>query len=135
MSVYHDALVHLGHSIGHTLGAQFHIPHGIACSAALPEVIEYAARTECEKVRMVCEAMGKEVDENASWKEVGETARLAIRTLAKSVGMPNLEELSVPREEIPRIAGLVTGDTGFAIIPYRITAAKIGEILNAAYSA
>ena len=26
-----NALVHVGHSIGHTLGAQFDIPHGIAC--------------------------------------------------------------------------------------------------------
>ena len=56
-----NALVHLGHSIGHTIGARFHVPHGQACAFCLPEVIEYTARTEKEKVIMICEAMGVNV--------------------------------------------------------------------------
>ena len=51
-----NALVHLGHSIGHSIGAVFHVPHGLACAFCLPEVIEYTARTESHKVRMICEA-------------------------------------------------------------------------------
>ena len=53
-----NALVHLGHSIGHTIGARFHVPHGLACAFCLPEVIEYTAWTEKEKVEMICEEMG-----------------------------------------------------------------------------
>ena len=72
-----NALVHVGHSIGHTLGAQFDIPHGIACGIALPEVIEYTSKTEYKKVAMICECLGVEVVEDATPEEIGATAREA----------------------------------------------------------
>ena len=79
-----NGFVHLGHSIGHTLGAHFHIPHGIACAVTLPEVIEYAAKTEYKKVRMICECLGAEVVRDATPEEIGATARKAIRSLMKA---------------------------------------------------
>lgn len=130
-----NALVHLGHSIGHTLGAQFHIPHGIACAVTLPEVIEYAAKTESNKVRMICECLGAEVAEDATPEEIGATARRAVRSLLKSVEIPNIKELGIPLEAAVKVAPLVVADTGFAIVPYRITAAKVAEMIKSAYDA
>jgi alcohol dehydrogenase len=130
-----NALVHLGHSIGHTLGANFHIPHGIACALTLPEVIEYTSRTEYKKVRMICECLGAEVDEDASPSEVGAAARIALRSLIKSIGIPNIKELGIPLEALLKVAPLVTADTGFALVPYRITAAKVADMLKLAYDA
>jgi alcohol dehydrogenase class IV len=34
----------IAHSIGHSIGALFHIPHGPACGIALPYTIEYSAK-------------------------------------------------------------------------------------------
>ena len=130
-----NALVHLGHSIGHTIGARFHVPHGLACAFCLPEVIEYTAWTEKEKVEMICEEMGVTVPEGADWKEVGALARDAIRALIKKVGLPNLEQSNIPLDELVKLAPMVTADTGFAIIPYRITAARVAEMFRSAYSA
>ena len=130
-----NALVHLGHSIGHTIGARFHVPHGLACAFCLPEVIEYTAWTEKEKVEMICEEMGVTVPEGAVWKEVGALARDAIRALIKKVGLPNLEQSNIPLDELVKLAPMVTADTGFAIIPYRITAARVAEMFRSAYSA
>ncbi len=130
-----NALVHLGHSIGHSIGAVFHVPHGLACAFCLPEVIEFTARTESHKVRMICEAMGVNVPEDASWQEVGAIAKEAIRAFIKSVGMPNIEEYGIPLEELLKIAPMVTADSGFALIPYRITAGRIAEMFRSAYSA
>jgi len=130
-----NALVHLGHSIGHTLGAHFHIPHGIACAVALPEVIEYAALTEYKKVRMICECLEVGVPKNSSPEEIGATARKALRALIKSLDIPNIEELGIPLEAALKVAPLVTADTGFAIAPYRITAAKVAEMIKSAYNA
>ncbi|MBE3581893.1 MAG: iron-containing alcohol dehydrogenase [Thermoanaerobacteraceae bacterium] len=130
-----NALVHLGHSIAHTLGASFHLPHGVACGVALPEVIEYAAKTEYKKVRMICECLGAEVEENASPEEIGAVARDALRALIKSVDIPNLQQLGIPLEDVLGVAPMVVADTGFALVPYRITAAKVAEMLRSAYSA
>ena len=130
-----NALVHLGHSIGHTIGARFHVPHGLACAFCLPEVIEYTAWTEKEKVEMICEEMGVTVPEGADWKEVGALARDAIRALIKKAGLPNLEQSNIPLDELVKLAPMVTADTGFAIIPYRITAARVAEMFRSAYSA
>lgn len=130
-----NGLVHLGHSIGHTLGAKFHIPHGIGCAIALPEVIEYTSRTEYKKVRMICECLGAYVKEDASPEEIGAEAKKALRALIKSVGIPNLKELGISLENVLKVAPLVTQDTGFALVPYRITAARVAEMLKSAYDA
>lgn len=34
-----DACCHLGHAVSQCLGAKFHVPHGISCAWALPEVM------------------------------------------------------------------------------------------------
>lgn len=130
-----NALVHLGHCMGHTFGAHFHIPHGIACGVTLPEVIEYSAKTEYKKVRMICDCLGVEVAEDALPEEIGATARRALRSLIKSVGIPNLKELGISLEDAVKLAPLVTADTGFALVPYRITAAKVAEMIKSAYAA
>lgn len=130
-----NALVHIGHSIAHVLGAQFDIPHGMACAIAIPEVIEYAAKTETEKVKMICECFGIEIDENADYEIIGATAKKTLRTFIKSVGIPNLKELGISLEDTLNIAPLVTQDSGFAIAPYRITASKVAEMLKSAYDA
>lgn len=130
-----NALVHLGHAMGHTLGAQFHIPHGIACALVLPEVMEYASKTESKKVQMICECMGVNVADDATPEEIGVTANKTIRAFLKSLEIPTLKELGISSEALIKIAPLVTADTGFALVPYRITTAKVAEILMAAYDA
>lgn len=130
-----NALVHLGHSIGHTLGAHFHIPHGVACAIALPEVIEYTSKTEYKKVRMICECLGAELSDDATSEEIGVAAKKSLRDLIKSVGIPNLKELGIQLEDVMKVAPVITQDTGFAMIPYRITAAKVAEMLKSAYDA
>lgn len=130
-----NALVHVGHAIGHTLGAKFHIPHGIACAIALPEVIEYTSKTEYKKVRMICECLGAEVPEDATPEEIGSTASKALRSLIKSVDIPNLKELGISLEDALKVAPLVTQDAGLALAPYRITGGMVAEMIKLAYDA
>lgn len=130
-----NALVHLGHCIGHTIGAHFHIAHGLACATALPEVIEYTSKTEWKKVAMICECFGEDVPEDASPEEIGSLAKITMRKFFKSVDIPNMKELGLDLDQLVKLAPLVTQDSGFALAPYRITAKKVGEIIQAAYNA
>ena len=84
---------------------------------------------------MICEAMGVPIPQEAPWQEIGRLAKEAIRSLIKQVGLPNLEESGIPLDSLLKIAPLVTADTGFAILPYRIPASRIAEMFQSAYSA
>ncbi len=130
-----NALVHVGHSIGHTLGANFHIPHGIACALVLPEVMEYASKTEYKKVAMVCEALGHEIKENATPEEIGQGAKKVLRNFIKSLDIPNIKELDIKLEDLLKVAPAVTQDSGIALAPYRITTKQVTEMLKSAYNA
>lgn len=130
-----NALVHVGHCIGHALGASFHVPHGIACAATLPEVVEYASVTESRKVKMICECMGVAVPADATAEEIGKLGKDALRTFLKSVGTPNLKELNISLEQAMSVAPKVTKDEGMALAPYRITPAKVAEMIESAYDA
>jgi alcohol dehydrogenase len=130
-----NGLVHLGHSIAHTLGAQFHIPHGVACGVCLPQVIEWTSRTEYKKVRMICEAMGENIPESSGWEEIGKTAKTAIRALTKKVGIPNLKELGIPFDALMKLPPLVLNDSGISLCPYNITGARVAQIFQEAYEA
>lgn len=131
-----NALVHLGHVIGHAIGARFHVAHGDACAVCMPEVIEWTARSEIEKVRDICECMGATVPEDATWQEVGAIAREAIRSFLKEIGLPaNIQELGLSLEEVLTIVPLVNADNGMCVNPYRITKSEVEALLKAAYDA
>lgn len=130
-----NALVHLGHCIGHALGAAFHVPHGVACAATLPEVIEYAAVTESKKVKIICECMGTDVPDDALPEEIGKIGKNTMRKFLKSVDIPNLKALKLSLEDAMSVAPKVTKDEGMALAPYRITPAKVAEMIKSAYDA
>lgn len=130
-----NGLVHVGHAIGHTIGAHYHIAHGQACAATLPEVIEYASKTEWEKVAMICQCFGVEVPEDASPEEIGALARETMRKFFRQVDIPNMKELGFELEEVLGLAPLVSQDSGLALAPYRITTKGIADLMEAAYNA
>ena len=45
-----NAMASMAHSMGHVLGATFHIPHGRAVALCLPYTLEYAARQAPERL-------------------------------------------------------------------------------------
>ena len=49
--------------------------------------------------------------------------------------MPNLKDAGIPLDALLKIAPMVTADSGFALIPYRITAARVAEMFKSAYDA
>lgn len=130
-----NALVHLGHAFGHTIGARFHISHGIACAVALPQIIEFASVTESHKVRMIGECMDVEIAKDATPEEIGNLTSQAILKLKKDINMPTMKDLDFTLEDLLKIAPLVSQDLSFALSPRRMTTSQVAEILQVAYDA
>lgn len=131
---FNDALPHLGHAIAHVLGARFHIPHGIGCAVALPEVVEFAADTLPEKVKVVGRAMGLDLAEELSATEAAKRVSEAIRRLCREVGIPTLKDLKVEESSLEDLVPLILKDDCAAFSPKPLTAEAVLGVLRRAYA-
>lgn len=130
---FNDALVHLGHSIAHSVGAKFHIVHGNVCAVALPEVMIYAAQVVPEKVKIVATAMGLALKEDATPSEIGEETASAIRSYLKRLEIASLKEAGLRREDLLSLAGMVRTDPTYQFVPKDLSEEEVKEILGNIY--
>ena len=83
-----NSMAGLGHSLGHALGALFHIPHGRAVGLFLPYTMEYlmngSEETTVKYAEMARFCLGASGDDKACAKAL----IAAIRKLAKSLAQP-----------------------------------------------
>ncbi len=129
MSFMHTSC-HIGHSIGHNVGLLYHIPHGAACAAALPEVIKFTAKHRPKQVKDMMDAMGVEVPEGA---DLGEVARKAVRDLFESVGVGGLKSIGVPESDLSELADRALADGCMFASPAPMTKDDMMAVLKEAY--
>jgi alcohol dehydrogenase len=55
---FDNAGVHLGHAIGHMLGAKYHISHGVGCVLLLPEILEIILPTRMDQLVKMASCFG-----------------------------------------------------------------------------
>lgn len=130
---FSNAGTQAGHSTAHSLGANFHIPHGIGCALALPEIMKLSAQALPDKVKIIGEAMGLNMDTIDS-DCVGKYVADAIRRLNRQVGIPSLKELGYKKEDI--INGgfdYVVKEPLSMLSPVSITEEVAKKILNDVY--
>lgn len=96
---FNDAMVHLGHAIAHSMGATFHVPHGIACALVIPVIIELVAPVYPDKVKEIGACMGLGVESDDPVK-IGLVVANHLRAFQKELGVPTLEDLNISREGI-----------------------------------
>ncbi len=96
--------VGLVHAMAYPLGGMFGIPHGLANAVLLPFVVEYNIIGNPDKYAQVAEIMGCETA-GLSQREAAFAAVEAIWDLNHDVMIPgSLEDLNIPRKEIPKMA-------------------------------
>ena len=130
---FNDALPHWGHAIAHTLGSQYHIPHGIGCALALPAAVEYVADAVPEKIRQAGLAMGLSLSEDLSPAEIGSAVGEAIRNLNREVGIPSLKEFKVDEASLEQLPGAVLADDCAMFGPKRASAGQVLSMLKKTY--
>lgn len=94
----------LVHSMAHTIGAHFHIPHGEACAVMLPYVVEFNAGIDDSEVQPCCKNYARiarliKVDKGT----VRQSAYMLVRTLMHfntELGIPNtISGLDISKED------------------------------------
>ncbi len=88
------------HALAHALGGQYGIPHGIANTILLPEIMEYNLPERPERFKVIADLMGVPVD-NLDPLEAGKKAIEAVRDLRKKVGLTQtLKDFQVPTDRV-----------------------------------
>jgi alcohol dehydrogenase class IV len=92
-----NALASLAHSMGHTLGAVFHVPHGRAVGVFLPYTIEFSAREAPERFADLSILLGCS---QAEGKEAAWALAKCIRDLCREIGSPtSVAGIGIGRQE------------------------------------
>jgi alcohol dehydrogenase class IV len=108
-----NSMLGIAHSLGHSLGAEFHVPHGRAVGLFLPYTIEYSAEAAARYYKEIVQNMNTESD-NGEVSALG-LAR-AIRQLAQTIDQPvTIKELGISSEDftlsLPKLVSNADMDT------------------------
>ncbi|HME53175.1 MAG TPA: iron-containing alcohol dehydrogenase [Candidatus Lokiarchaeia archaeon] len=131
-----NAQAQLGHSIGHALGAVFHIPHGFAVGLVLPYLMQYLIKHDAYTVKAFS-TLAKSCGV-AEWKDNENTAAQkllkAVQDLQQKVEFPTtLPDLGVTNEEldanIDRFKELVLQSAAITISPVDVTGDLVVKIV------
>lgn len=104
---FNNAFLNQGHGLAHPIGAHWHVPHGVACAIALPFSVADNAEAMPDKVRRVGEAMGIDLPDTCTAKELGSLVADQIIALSDKIGIPTLKELCADPTLIESVAEAV----------------------------
>jgi alcohol dehydrogenase class IV len=91
-----NAMAAIAHSMGHVLGAVFHVPHGRAVGLCLPYTVEFAARTAPERFAELAAALGIS---QAGGKEGARALAKRVRDLSREIGSPTcISEMGITHQ-------------------------------------
>jgi len=124
---------HLGHAISQCMGARFHVPHGISCAWALPEVMAYSAIGKPDKVKMVADYLDISYDKDDSDKVVGQKVADGIREFMRMMDVKSIKDYGISRKDLIDICDIVMEDNCFPFIPTPLTRDEVREILGKVY--
>ena len=85
------------HALAYPIGAEYHLPHGLALTGVFPATMRYISIACLTKYRNLANAMGIEVKGLAPW-EAAEMAVKGMESLTKMVKLPiNLKEIGADK--------------------------------------
>jgi alcohol dehydrogenase class IV len=91
--------VHLGHGMAQAMGAAWDLSHGVACALVLPYMFEHVCEMMEEKSKKLAKALGIELKEDASPKDVKDALVKRTVELSKAIGIPTARELGFTVEK------------------------------------
>lgn len=92
------------HAFAYPIGAEFHIPHGVANSIMLTPVMEFNKLGNLERFAAMAGYLGENTA-GLSTREAANAAVEAMRTLAADLKIPNhLSEFGIKEEDLPQLA-------------------------------
>ena len=115
------------HDTGAVICMDHNIPHGIAVSACLPEIIKFIAPACPEKLRIVAKAFGLEETPDA---EIGEKLSEAVLGLMNEINMPPLSKFIKTKEDLLASVPKIMETQNFFFSSRPVTESDVTDILS-----
>ncbi len=124
----------ISHALGHQIGPMWNVPHGVTSCITLPHVMRFMAEVAADRFGPIAEGFGVRFDARSPRSAALECADRAAKFIGKFEVPTRLRDVSVPREEISRIAGIVLEEVKRAnTVGVDVTLEQLIAILDAAY--
>jgi alcohol dehydrogenase len=137
---FSNSMVGLVHSLGHSVGALCHVPHGVCMSVFLPYVLEYNLETRRESIgELLLPLAGAEVYAKTPASERALAAILHLRgmrdALHQKAGLPRTlsETGKVTRAQLTEIAQLAIDDGTLIMNPREVRYEDALAVLTRAF--
>lgn len=137
---FSNSMVGLVHSLGHSVGAICHVPHGVCMSVLLPYVLEFNLPSSRAAIgELLLPLAGDEVFSKTAKHQRADAAIAHIRTLRDALhakaGLPRTlaETGKVPRDKLPEIAKMAIDDGTLIMNPRDVKLADALTVLERAY--
>ena len=122
------------HSMAHSLGAYYDVPHGLANALLLPYVLKFNGEVCPDLFVNMGNSFGLDMNGLEGMDAVNKVVD-AVRDLAIKVGIPQtLEEISIPYDALPKLAHQAINDVCTGGNPRNVTEEDILNLYKEAYS-
>lgn len=126
---------HVGHSIAHTLGAIYHMPHGAACSYALPHAIEFVAPAVPEQTKRIGMLMGAKFADNETPEQIGVITRDAIIKFRDEVmNIKPISEYNCDLNKLQECAEAIVVEPAAPLTPRSVELKDAQNLLNKVFN-
>jgi alcohol dehydrogenase class IV len=131
-----NTMAGIAHSMGHTLGALFHLPHGRAVGICLPYTIEFAALSAPDRYARLASMLGCPA---ASSLDGARTLAQQIRDLCRTVAVPtSLSEAGIDRKgfeaRLDKLVDDAANDTSIVAAPRVPSYEELERLFRYAYA-
>ncbi|MDE7310184.1 MAG: iron-containing alcohol dehydrogenase [Eubacterium sp.] len=129
--VINNGGTHLAHSIGHIIGAKYHIPHGMACAYALPGVMYHTALVKPEKARETGNILELGLAPDLTPQELGKALSEGFRAFRDDVlGLRSFAERNIDKADLQKLTESVIQERFAQNTPFALTEDVVSGILE-----
>jgi alcohol dehydrogenase class IV len=128
-----NSCAHVGHSIAHVIGANYHLVHGAACAYGFPVMIKHIAPA-CEvKIKKIGKILGAEFNGKESIEEIGNiTAKAYITFRDEVLKLKPIKDYKLDYSNLEEIENAVVNEPFAGLCPVQVTKDKVSIMLKEA---
>lgn len=119
------------HAIGHVIGAEYGLGHGLCMGVFSPYVMKLNVRAVPAKMATIASAVGTDT-RDLSEADAAQAAWRGVAALAGEVGLPRPKEMGIKASDVERLAGLCLQDPCSPGNPVEMSEQAYVEVLEEA---